>query len=467
MNSYKKLVGNSLVFGIGTLGSKIISLALVPLYTYYLSTAEYGAVDLIMTTVTMLLPIASASIFEAVLRFVMDKNKNSNAILSNSIFIGVVGFAIIFSFYPILSYYNVFDKYLLYLYLLLFVQIFESIFTQYTRGSGKIKIFAVNGILLTFLIGILNIFFLVFLEMGIQGYFWAMILSNAFSIIFLISVTNVVYEIRFANINKETMKQMLLYSIPMIPNSIMWWMINASSRYFILFFVGVSANGLFAVASKIPSVISIVNQVFTQAWQLSAIEEYDSENKSKFYTNVFSYLSSLMFLGTSAVIVIVKYLFSFLFPIEYYDSWQVVPFLLLGAVFSSFSGFLGTNYIAAKQTRGVLKTSIYGGIVSLLLNVVFIPLLGIVGAGVSSMFSFFVMFLIRYFDTKKFVEIKVKWGRFFFNIIIIFIQIIILLVSFSSGIEFVIEVILFMVLIIINRNLFTPLLIIMKSLKKR
>lgn len=467
MNSYKKLVGNSFIFGIGTMGSRLVSIILVPLYTYYLSTSEYGTVDLVSTTVTMLLPIISASVFEAVLRFIMDKDKSTDSILTNSILIAAIGYFIVLMLFPVLNYLGLFGENLIYLYLLLFVQIFERIFAQYTRAIGKIKIFALNGIIQTLSTGLLNIFFLVNLGLGIHGYFGAMILSSTISILFLNVTTKAYKNIRLNKFNNIISKELLSYSVPMIPNTLMWWLINASSRYFIFFFAGVNANGIFAVASKIPSVINLVNQVFTQAWQLSAIEEYENENKSVFYSNVFGYLSSVMFLGTSAIIVIVKIIFDLFFAADYFVAWRVVPFLLLGAVFSCFSGFLGTNYIAAKQTKGVFKTSVYGGIASLILNLIFIPILGIVGAGVSSMISFFIMFIIRYFDTKRYIEMNINWKKFFINIAIIFVQIGVLFISFPKESELLFEILLFIILFLFNRSLLIPILKMFSEARKK
>lgn len=463
MNSYKKLIGNSFIFAVGNLGSKLISFILVPVYTYYLSTAEYGTVDLVTATVTMLLPMVSLSVFEAVLRFVMDKDKPKEVILTNSIFIALVCFIVAILFYPILVFFDILQNSLSFLYLILFLQMFERIFAQYTRGIGKIKVFAINGILLTFTTGLFNILFLVYLELGVPGYLWAMVVSNFISVLFLIIATKSYKSVRRSNLDLNLSKKMLSYSIPMIPNSLMWWLINASSRYFIRFFVGVSGNGLFAVASKIPSLITLINQIFTQAWQLSAIEEYENKNKSTFYSNVFSYLVAVLFIGTSILLIIIKFVFSTFFAADYFEAWQVTPFLILGAVFSSFSGFLGTNYIAAKQTTGVFKTSVYGGIISIILNLIFIPSLGIVGAGISSAISFFVMFILRYFDTKQYIKMEIDWKRLLIGLTIIIIQILILFLNLPKINEWIFELILLLALIFINRNLIKP---IFKMLKK-
>lgn len=465
MNSYKKLLNNSFIFAVGRLGSKLLAFFLVPLYTYYLSTSEYGTVDLVITTVNMLLPIVSASMFDAVLRFIMDDKKETDSVMMNALNVSVLGFAVALLFYPVLVWLDLIgdSTTVLFMYIILFVQILERIFAEYARAIGEVKKFAINGILITITTGAFNIFFLVYLQIGVPGYFISMILANIISIMYLIFSTQAYKHFNLSLIKKPMMKLLLIYSVPLIPNALMWWLINASSRYFIRYFIGVSANGLFAVASRIPSLITIVTQIFMQAWQLSAIEEYESENKSKFYSTVFNYLSSFLFIGTSAVIVILKPAFGLLFSADYYEAWIVVPFLMLSAVFSSFSGFLGTNYIAAKQTKGVFKTSVYGGIISITLNFALISSLGIVGAGLSSMLSFAAIWILRLYDTKKFIDMKTDWKLFFANLFIIAIQISVLMSELGSLIEVLICGVLFIILLLINREL---LKIIFKMLSK-
>lgn len=455
MNSYKKLLGNSFIFAIGRLGSKLLAFFLVPLYTYYLSTSEYGTVDLVITTVNMLLPIVSASMFDAVLRFIMDDKKETSSVMMNALNVSILGFTAALLFYPVLVWLDLLgdSSIVLFMYIILFVQVLERIFAEYARAIGEVKKFAINGILLTVTTGIFNILFLVYMQIGVPGFFISMILANFISIIYLVFSTRAYKHFDLSLIKKPMMKLLLIYAVPLIPNALMWWLINASSRYFIRYFIGISANGLFAVASRIPSLITIVTQIFMQAWQLSAIEEYESENKSKFYSTVFNYLSSFLLIGTSGIIVILKPAFGLLFSSDYYEAWIVVPFLMLSAVFSSFSGFLGTNYIAAKQTKGVFKTSVYGGIISITLNFGLISTLGIIGAGISSMLSFAAIWILRLYDTKKFIDMQTNWKLFFVSLAIIAIQISVLMIGLESLPEILIGTLLLVLLLIVNNDL--------------
>ena len=79
----QKLVSNIGLFAVGSLGSKLISFILIPIFTKYMSTTEFGQVDLITTTINMLLPVVAFSIADAVFRFVMDKNGDKVAVFTN------------------------------------------------------------------------------------------------------------------------------------------------------------------------------------------------------------------------------------------------------------------------------------------------------------------------------------------------------------------------------------------------
>ena len=147
---------------------------------------------------------------------------------------------------------------------------------------------------------------------------------------------------------------------------------NASDRYAINIFLGISANGIYAIANKVPTILNMLYSIFSQAWQLSAIEEADNKNKSQFYTNVFNIFSLVMLIGTSCILVIIRPIIETFLADAYRDSWKYVPFLLLSVVFTSFSAFLGTNYIAMKETKGVFKTSLVGAIVNIILNILLI-----------------------------------------------------------------------------------------------
>jgi O-antigen/teichoic acid export membrane protein len=448
LSNYKKLINNSLVFAVGSLGTKFIIFFLVPIHTYYLTTNEFGMVDLLTATVNLLIPIFTMSISQSVLRFVMDKSYDKQTVLMDSIVVTFVGFFLLFLMYPLIEILLPFDEYIPYFYFLLFVQSIFNVLSQYIRANGEVKLFAIGGIINAFILLVSNIAFLMFFGLGLIGYLLSLIIAHMFSSFYLCIRGKVLQDLNLKKINLNILVEMLKYSIPLIPNALMWWVMGLSDRYIITYFLGLSANGIYAVSSKIPSILNIVNSVFFQAWQMSAIEEANSKHKSKFFSNVFNVFSLFMLVATSLLLMHLKLIIDLIAASDYYHSWKYVPFLLIGTVFASFSSFLGTNYIAAKRTSGVIKTSLLGAIVNVCANILLIPIIGINGASIGTMLSFAVIWLLRIYDTKQFVKIEINVKKLLSTLIIIFIQIGVLYINMTF--EYLIQVALFMVIILIN-----------------
>lgn len=427
MDKYKKLLSNSFIFFIGNFGSKLISILMVPLYTKVLTPSEYGVSDLILTTINLLVPILTLELGQAAIRFAIDAKSigEKESIYSSILFQGLFVSLISFLMFPIISYFKVFGDYNFLFLFMLIMSSFNNMLLMYIRGIGKVIPYALNGILTTLITVGSNLLLLLVLKMGIQGYLISMIIAYLVSNVYLMTNANSILKNRKIDLNRSLMKEMLSFSTPLVPNTIIWWLINGSTRYFILYFVGASGNGLYAVANKVPSIISVVTTIFTQAWQISSFEEFESKEKDSFYTNVFNIFLFLIFLCISVLIMIIKPIFSLIIDPTYFESWKIAPFLILGVGYSSLSAFLGTNYTAAKSTRGTFYSSIIGGVTSIISNILLIPTFGVIGSGIGNLISFVIMFLYRLIDTKRFVKIKIDY----FNFLIMNLMILVLILG--------------------------------------
>lgn len=405
-------------------------------------------VDLLTTTISMLIPIITMSIYDSVLRFVMDKNYDKQAVLVNSFFVILIGISVLLIFHPLLVIIVPFDNYMVYFYFLILIQSINTTLNQFVRAKGLVKLFAANGIINALILLICNIFFLILFSKGIEGYLLSFIIANLFSSLFVYIAGKVFLDFKLKKLNITVLKEMLLYSIPLIPNALMWWIMELSDRYIITFFLGLSANGIYAVASKIPGILNIVNSIFFQAWQMSAIEESESQDKSVFFSTVFNVFSIAMLVSTSLILTHLKFIIDLILAENYYETWKYIPFLLLAVVFSSFSGFLGTNYIAAKKTFGVFKTSLVGAILNILANFILIPIIGIYGAAIGTIISFIVIWLLRIKDTKMFVNIEINIIKLLLNLLVICTQITLLYLHLSY--EYLFQLGLSLIIIAIN-----------------
>ena len=451
MNRYKNLLGNTIIFAVGNLGSKLISFLLVPFYTFVLTKQEFGTVDLITTTMNMLLPIITLSIFDAVFRFALDRNMDEDEILSNGFFLSLTTLIAGAILIPLLIMMNV--SHPIYIYLLLFTGAFSSLFLNFSRAIGRIKLFSVAGIIGTLIIAITNIIFLLIMNLKIEGYLLSIILSNIIVTAYLLISTRDFAKIRWNLVNKKLIKKMLLYSMPLIPNSFSWWVNTSADRFFILFFIGASANGIYAVASKIPSVLNILNQIFFQSWQMSAVQEYDSSDAQKFYSDIFNYYQSFQFLIISGFLVILKPLMKIIVSPTYYSSWKYIPFLLLAVLYSSLSGFIGTTYTAAKHTNKILITTMIGSIVNIVLGFILVPVLGLQGASLSGCLSFLLVLVIRLVDSKNIIPITVDTSKVLINHLLVIFMIIILFSKLEIPKILLLNMVMFIISMLVNGRL--------------
>ncbi|EGO8860293.1 hypothetical protein D7L51_14150 [Enterococcus faecalis] len=445
----KRLINHSIIFAIGNLGSKLITFLMLPLYTAILSQENFGKVDLLMTTISLMTPIISLSVFEGVLRFCMDNKYKKEKIITNGLFISVVGGSFLVLLIPTMLVFKV--HYASVVCIILFAQSIQMLFSYYAKSTNNLDIFAQNGIFLSVMTAVFNIIFLVFLRLGVNGYFYSMLLSLILSNIWLIYKLKIIHQLSMKFLDFYLMRELLKYSLPIIPNSIALWINNVANRYFILFFVGSYANGIFAVANKIPTLIGVLNTIFFQAWQISVIEQFDSENKEVFYAQSFYLYSNFLFLGVSGLLVILRPLISLLVNESFYSAWKYVPLLLISVLYASFSGFFGQYYIASKKTNGLFNTTIIGAFINLVFNFFLIKRFSLIGAGISSIVSFLCLWIIRIFETKKIVKTELNYKNLILNHIVLVLQITFMYMCAKNFYKLlIIEMSLFLLLVILN-----------------
>lgn len=464
MNKYKKLINNSFIFTIGSLGTKVITFILIPLYTFFLLPKELGIIDIFIVSLNFVVPLFTLSIFDAVFRFTMDREYDSKKIIVNAFIVNFFGVAILLLLSPLFYYYFNVGTLFFTMTSIVLLQFFYASLSQYIRALGKVKLYVLASLINSVSLLFLNIFFLWYMKLGINGYFISYLLSLLIAFLLLLKFENPFKHFQLSIIDVKLIRIMLMYSIPLIPNALMWWIITLSDRYLINIFLGLAANGIYAVASKIPGVITIINSIFFQAWQISAIEESENRKVSTFQSNIFNTFSFVTLSSTSLIIVNLKLIISNFVGEDYYISWMIVPFLLLSVVFSGFSSFLGTNYIVTKNTKGILLTTIYGAVGNILLNLVLIPPLGLKGAALSTLFSFVLVFIIRLKEVKKTTMLKVDWLNFYLTLTLIFIQIGVLFLGFDQ--EYLLNLSLFFIITVINLKYLNKIKTLSKKFKK-
>ncbi|MDH2419558.1 polysaccharide biosynthesis C-terminal domain-containing protein, partial [Lactiplantibacillus plantarum] len=340
-------------------------------------------------------------------------------------------------------------------YILLYLSagLLQLLLQNFVRGIGYIRLFAINGLTSSIVLAGVGIWRIVFQHAGVIGYLDALISSTLVSIIFLITFSSIWRFITFTQFNLQMLRTMLIYSVPLIPNSFLWFFTNDASRYFIVGFLGLTANGLYAVATKIPTIINVFYTVFAQAWQISAVEEYENDRDGDFFSTIFNANVGLSVILIGGILVVLKPVMSIFVASSYFLAWQIVPSLLFASFFSNLSSFLGTIYLATKKTGGIMKTTVYGMIVNILLNCTLVPIFGLQGAGIGAALGFAFIAGVRLIDVRKFVKLNIAWVNLEISIGLMILMSLIQFVFNNHGIiQYTLLAIFELILIIINVN---------------
>ena len=452
-NKYGYLAKNTLLFTVSSFSSKILSFLLVPLYTNVLSTADYGIADIVSTTSTLLTFVVSLNISESVLRFAIDNNDQQNDTLRIGMKIAIQGNFIFGILVIIAAWFNLFgweSNLYLFLFLSVFATTVMNVLSNYLRAVDKIKDVAIAGIVSTIVTILTNIITLLILRIGIIGYMLSMIFAPFSAAIYCLSRINIseIFGKEYKN-NGNLRKEMIMYSLPLIVNSIAWWMNASIDKYFVVLMLGSASNGIYAVSQKIPTILTTFSTVFMQAWNLSAIKEYNQQDKDGFFSNTYNLLTVVLVLLCSVLILFNVPLARFLYAKNFFMAWECSSWLLASIVFSTLGSMVGSVFSAVKNSRVYSVSTISSAIINIAMNYFLIPIYNIRGAAIATVISFFVMWAIRYVCALKYIKLKTNIGKYLLCFALLIVQVMIEWV-FKYG--YVLQITLFAVLILLNLN---------------
>lgn len=452
MNKYQTLGSNIVILAIGQFGSKLLVYVMLKFYTNILGTDGFGDVNNIINASSLLISVVTLSINEGVLRYALDKANNGRHVLSIGINTAIIGLVIFAAAVPLIGFIEMLNGYQWLIYMYVATGSIKGICAIYVRARGHVKLFAVDGILTTISMIVLNLLLLGVFNLGVAGYVLSVSLADLISIVFLSLKAKLYKQYRPLGNDRMLAKSMLRYSIPLMPTTIMWWIINVSDTFMVTAFFGSAANGVYSFAYKFPNLAAIVVGIFSQAWHMSAISERNSRKISQFYSNVFSMIQTVMYITVAGILLVVRPIIMPFFGAEGFESaYLYVPFLLAAVVFQSFNNFLSSIYEASNKTTHSLISSSIGAVSNIVLNLLFLNSpLGVLGAALATLFSYIIVYIYRVIDTKKYLYMKVNYPKMLLNFTMIAAMSVSVMVLEEGLVQNVINCVLFLIITAVN-----------------
>ncbi len=408
MNKKNQLAKNTIIILFGKVSTRFISFFLLPLYTAYLSKSEYGIVDLIQTYVLLFVPIITLELEMSIFRYLIDSRDDDNKsdrLISNNFYVLGISLLLFSVLYFIINSFMKFPFPWI-IWIDIIVCVLSGNFLQIARGLGKTVDYSISCILTGLTTVISNIILICYFHMQAEGMIISMALANGVCSLYLFLRLKLFKRIHFKLVDYKLLKEMYRYSIPLVPNGISWWIVNVSDRSIIIWIIGASANGLYAISNKFSMIISSLTGIFNLSWSESAALNINSTERDTFFSDIANTVMKLFVSLGAGMLACMPFVFPLMIHPKYQDAYNYIPPLVIATVFNVGICFYSQIYLAKKLSKKVASTTVMGAIINIVINLLFIKQLGLYAAALSTLISYFVMFVYFHFDLKKHVNIQ-------------------------------------------------------------
>ena len=454
MSKGLKFLKTVVVYFSGNILTKIISFLLIPLYTSRIEPSEYGHYDLIVSIITMIVPIAFFQIWDGMFRFIYDykEKKDKYAIISNGFvvaFIGLIFYTIIFIIltmnyeiqYPVLAF-------------LYGVSIaLQYIYGTITRTFERNVLYMASGIANSLFNIISNIILIAIFNMGINALYISAVLGTLIQFILIEIRLNPIKNFKIENISKKLIVRMLKFSMPIAITTVSYWLLSGFTKVVVTNILGSDENGRLAIVNKFSNTLNIVVTVFQMAWHELSFSLANDRNKKIYYENGINLFSIFLFLGLGILIPVTKVIFPYMVDEKYASAIIIIPITYIYTSFNALSSFMSTQLLAEKNSKDTFYSTLAAAILNVILSISLTKRYGIVGANIALLISFIVNFIIIKILLKNKYNINISKNN---NFLIIFITFVTTLIFYKGN--NVINILYAIIVLVISLILFYKLM---------
>lgn len=406
------LLKNTMLYFIGTFSSSLLSFFLLPIYTRYLSPEDYGKVDVIFAVAFVVTPIITLQVSFACYRYLFEckDRREIKTIVSNAFLVFCIGNALFAAIFLISSaFFPIEYEWAILLFILLgggagFLQ-------TLARGMGENSLYSLLGVLSTLFSLIANIVFIIGLNLKSLSLLLAPICGSVV-IIVVASLKLKLFElIERSLVSKRIITTLLRYSWPLVPDAICWWLLLGFGRVYLNYQQGAEAVGILAVASKFPSLLTSFYAVFNLAWKENAISEFSAKDRDAYYSSIYNAQVVIVLCGILVLLPLIRLSIQFLLSDSFQSAYEYIPILFISSALAMLSSFWGSGFESAKETRGILVSTLAAFVANLILNIILVPLFSIYGVAIANVGAYAVLFFARVVKSRRFFQISVDRER--------------------------------------------------------
>ncbi len=415
----KLLLKHSSIYGLAPGMGRLAGFLMIPVYTVYLSPDDYGVMELLVLTTSLIEMVVGVGIAHGVTRFYFDSDIQSerNKVVSSA-FIGL-GAVLMPVVVGLIACSSLFAEHVLdnpeytTLFVIAFISMgltmLNNINISYLRAEKQSTLVVAASIGQLIVNLTLNIIFIVYLEMGIAGIFWGNLAAAAMS---MSIVTPLVLRKVGLGFSKDVIKGLVKFGLPLIPSNIASYIVIASDRYFIKEYVSLGQTGIYGLGYKFGSlVMNFVTSPFNQIYGPRRLEAFKAEGSGELFGKVFTYFVFVIVFGGMGISVLARDVVHIMAEQRYWDAYKIVPLITLAHIVLSFFYHFNVGITYSKKTKYFAYINVTNAIVNLGLNITLIPIYGIWGAAWATFICYFLRSSMGFYFSNRLYKVYVEWGR--------------------------------------------------------
>lgn len=375
-----RLLKKTGIYFVGNFSSRVISAIIVPIYAVFVSSADLGEYDYLLTLTQIIAPVAYLAIWEAILKFCIGEREAVERVIVTALRF-CIPLALVTSFsiacvsvalsYPVEN--------AAALGIMVVIYAMARVWQYAARGVARSRDYAWSGIVSSFGFFAAVLVLVCLFRAGFFGLYVSYILGQFSIVVFLEIKCSLLPIARSGKIDWPLLKGMLRYSIPCISNLVALNLLVGFGRIATVNILGAEANGQYAFSMKFATIVTSIGSIFSMAVIEEGIIRSASEKLSQFYSVV---TNSLLIILCSAISLLLPCVYLFYIVIESTDYAAVAGLtsgVLLYAALTVMATQFGSVFMAINKTESIATTTVFGLMVTIGLTLSSIHSLGLSG----------------------------------------------------------------------------------------
>ncbi len=420
LDQFKRLFKHSFIYAIGSLAQGIVGFILIPMYTRYLSPADYGQLEILNTLILILSMLLSFGFASALFKcYERDcKTDIEQKQLVGTAFLFIIPLAtlstlILWFFRDFLA--NAFlggTQYADLVNLLLITNLFAVFlalaFSVFRAEEKSVKYIIFSLLKFSLVLG-LNIYFVAYAEMGVFGIMLGNFIAQVFiSVPFIFNLIPY-FKLSFS---RDLLRKLFAFGIPIIPASLAMWVMDLSDRYFLKVYDSLTEVGLYSLGYKIGFIVSILLVIpFQLAWPTISFSVAKRNDTKQIYARTLTYWLLLSSFVALAISIFAKQIVEVVSSPEYFEAYRIIPLICFSYV------LYGMHFVIVPGLHLEEKTKYYPllvgipAVLNIVLNIIFIPKYGMMAAAWSTFVCFVLMVVLTYLVSNYYYKVVYEWSR--------------------------------------------------------